>query len=82
MKPFQKVVAEAGVLNALFIVVKKGKKTENESGLFGKAELRRAGNSFSLHFPAKLRVITDGSRYEFNTPAEGAAFFKDRQPAG
>ena len=45
-----------------------------------KAQLRAAGHQFSLRFPAKLRVFADGSRHEFSTPAEVAAFLADRQP--
>lgn len=44
-----------------------------------KAQLRRAGYSFSLRFPAKLRVIADGSKYEFNSPAEATAFLEGRR---
>lgn len=47
-----------------------------------KTRLRAAGYQFSLRFPAKLRVVTDGSRHEFNTPAEAAAFLEDRRPTG
>lgn len=39
-----------------------------------KAGLRRVGYQFSLCFPAKLRVIAEGSRNESNTPAEAAVF--------
>lgn len=45
-----------------------------------KIRLRTAGYQFSLRFPAKLRVVADGSRHEFNTPAEVAAFLEDRRP--
>lgn len=47
-----------------------------------KAQLRNAEYCFSLLFPAKLQVIVDGTRHEFNTPAEAAAFLENRQPCG
>ncbi|KAK1894097.1 LINE-1 retrotransposable element ORF1 protein [Dissostichus eleginoides] len=46
-----------------------------------KSSLRNPGLAFSLLFPAKLWVVVDGTRHEFNSPAEAAAFLKRRQPA-
>ncbi|KAK1893444.1 LINE-1 retrotransposable element ORF1 protein [Dissostichus eleginoides] len=36
---------------------------------------------FQPPLPAKLRVVVDGTRHEFNSPAEAAAFLERRQPA-
>uniref|UniRef100_A0A8D0AZL0 L1 transposable element RRM domain-containing protein n=1 Tax=Sander lucioperca TaxID=283035 RepID=A0A8D0AZL0_SANLU len=48
-----------------------------------KVQLRAAGYRFSLLFPAKLRVIVDGTRHEFNSPTEAATFLEnDRQSTG
>ncbi|TNN58856.1 hypothetical protein EYF80_030929 [Liparis tanakae] len=50
-----------------------------------KSALRKAGYQFSLIFPAKLRVIVDGTRHEFNTSGEAASFLENIQniqPAG
>ncbi|KAI4827142.1 hypothetical protein KUCAC02_030562 [Chaenocephalus aceratus] len=46
-----------------------------------KSSLRNAGLAYSLLFPAKLRVVVDGTRHTFNSPAEVSAFLKRRQPA-
>ncbi|KAL3045290.1 hypothetical protein OYC64_013535 [Pagothenia borchgrevinki] len=46
-----------------------------------KSSLRNAGLAYSLLFPAKLRVVVDGTRHDFNSPAEVAAFLKRREPA-
>ena len=44
-----------------------------------KAQLKEDGLRFSLLFPAKLRVIVNGNKHEFNTSPEVAAFLESRR---
>jgi len=45
-----------------------------------KTRLRTAGYQFSLRFPTKLCVITDGSRHKFNTRLKSLLFWRTDGP--
>ena len=45
-----------------------------------KAQLKENGISYNLFFPAKLQVIINGNKHEFNTPSEAVAFLEANRP--